>query len=322
MTLCPSNAIIEMCVLFAVFVQIPGDVKHRGDGVLNRDGVVSRAEFQEQQIVLNAAQGIEKRPSHDLAFFLTHRKSLLSRPAVHHPCRRNKYIVLLFFEVVNSIASNFVSLYGESKMYSVFVELLQRNGVSTYQVSKATGIAQSVFSSWKNGVSKPKADKMKKIADYFGVSVDYLLGTEKKDMFPTHLTAPEDVAFVPILGRVPAGVPIAAITDVEGSVDIPAAWTKSAEYFALRIRGSSMEPRIHDGDVVIVRRQDGCDNGDICIVAINGEDATCKRVHTDDSGITLIPLNPAYDPLHFTNRQIAEEPVRIVGKVVEARTRF
>ena len=90
-----------MCVLFAVSVQIPGDVKHRGDGILNRDGVVSRAEFQEQQIVLDPAQGIEKRPSHDLAFFLTHWKTLLSRPAVHHPCRRNKYIVSLIFNGVN-----------------------------------------------------------------------------------------------------------------------------------------------------------------------------------------------------------------------------
>lgn len=69
-------------------------------------------------------------------------------------------------------------------MYSIFVELLQRDGVSTYQVSKATGIAQSVFSSWKNGISKPKADKLKKIADYFGVSTDYLLGRDEKAPAP------------------------------------------------------------------------------------------------------------------------------------------
>lgn len=69
-------------------------------------------------------------------------------------------------------------------MYSIFVELLQRNGISTYQVSKATGIAQSVFSSWKNGISKPKADKLKKIADYFGVSTDYLLGRDEKAPAP------------------------------------------------------------------------------------------------------------------------------------------
>lgn len=199
---------------------------------------------------------------------------------------------------------------------------MKKQNITQKNVVDSLGISQTAFSDWKAGRSKSYMKYLPQIASVLGVSVDYLLGTEKKDMFPTHLTSPEDVAFVPILGRVPAGVPIAAITDVEGSVDIPAAWTKSAEYFALRIRGSSMEPRIHDGDVVIVRRQDGCDNGDICIVAINGEDATCKRVHTDDSGITLIPLNPAYDPIHFTNRQIAEEPVRIVGKVVEARTRF
>lgn len=199
---------------------------------------------------------------------------------------------------------------------------MRAGGISQRTICDAVGVNQHAFTDWKAGRTKSYMKYLPQIASVLGVSVDYLLGTEKKEMFPTHLTSPEDVAFVPILGRVPAGVPIAAITDVEGSVDIPAAWTKSAEYFALRIRGSSMEPRIHDGDVVIVRRQDGCDNGDICIVAINGEDATCKRVHTDDSGITLIPLNPAYDPIHFTNRQIAEEPVRIVGKVVEARTRF
>ena len=109
------------------------------------------------------------------------------------------------------------------------------------------------FHRGKTESARPKADKLKKIADYFGVSVDYLLGTDAQEKFQTNLAAPEDVAFVQILRRVPAGVPIAAITDVEGTVDIPVAWTRSAEYFALRIRGSSMEPRIHDGDIVIIR---------------------------------------------------------------------
>lgn len=65
-------------------------------------------------------------------------------------------------------------------MYSVFEHLLQKHGVSTYKVSKETGIAQSVFSSWKNGISTPKQDKMQKIADYFNVSVDYLMTGEEK----------------------------------------------------------------------------------------------------------------------------------------------
>ena len=66
-------------------------------------------------------------------------------------------------------------------MYSIFEELLQKHGVSTYKVSKDTGIAQSVFSSWKNGISTPKQDKMQKIADYFNVSLEYLMTGKEKE---------------------------------------------------------------------------------------------------------------------------------------------
>ena len=87
-------------------------------------------------------------------------------------------------------------------MYSIFVELLQRDGVSTYQVSKATGIAQSVFSSWKNGVSKPKADKLKKIADYFGVPTDYLLRRDEKAPAPEEPEQEQDVIDAEFADRV------------------------------------------------------------------------------------------------------------------------
>ena len=87
-------------------------------------------------------------------------------------------------------------------MYYIFVELLQRNGVSTYQASKATGIAQSVFSSWKNGISKPKADKLKKIADYFGVPTDYLLGRDEKAPAPEEPQQEQDVTGAEFADRV------------------------------------------------------------------------------------------------------------------------
>ena len=70
-------------------------------------------------------------------------------------------------------------------MYDIFEQLLQSRGVTAYQVAKATGIAQSTLSDWKRGRSVPKMDKMQKIADYFGVSVDYLLGNEEKPTGPT-----------------------------------------------------------------------------------------------------------------------------------------
>ena len=78
-------------------------------------------------------------------------------------------------------------------MYSIFEELLQKHGVSTYKVSKATGIAQSVFSSWKNGISTTKQDKMQKIADYFSVTVDYLVnGKEESEKSEPALTSRDE----------------------------------------------------------------------------------------------------------------------------------
>lgn len=76
-------------------------------------------------------------------------------------------------------------------MYEIFAKLLKEKGVTPYQVSKATGVAQSSLSDWKKGRSAPKVDKLQKIADYFGVSVDYLLGNEPKEKTP----AEADVTF-------------------------------------------------------------------------------------------------------------------------------
>ena len=70
---------------------------------------------------------------------------------------------------------------GGQKMYSIFENLLQKHGISTYKVSKDTGIAQSIFSAWTNGISTPKQDKLRKLADYFNVSVEYLMTGKEKD---------------------------------------------------------------------------------------------------------------------------------------------
>ena len=96
----------------------------------------------------------------------------------------------------------------------------------------------------------------------------------------------------------------------------------TGEYFGLKIHGNSMEPRIMDSDVVIVKRQDDAESGDIIIATINGDEATCKRLRKLRDGIELISNNPSYNPIFFDNREIIEKPVRILGKVVELRGKF
>lgn len=83
-----------------------------------------------------------------------------------------------------------------------------------------------------------------------------------------------------------------------------------------------MEPKISNGDIVIVRQQDDAESDDIVIACVNGNEATCKRLRKYEDGISLISTNPVYPPMYFSNKEILEKPVRIIGKVVELRAKF
>ncbi len=88
------------------------------------------------------------------------------------------------------------------------------------------------------------------------------------------------------------------------------------------LKGHSMEPRMYEGDIVIVRKQENVNSGEIAIVLVNGSEATCKKIRKTGDGIMLIPLNPNYDPLFYNHQEIEELPVRIIGKVVELRAKY
>ena len=199
-------------------------------------------------------------------------------------------------------------------MWDRISALLHVRKMSMSDLSKATGIPYSTIASWKSK-AKPSAANLKTISERCGVSLRWLMGDDT-ELEPVDLPAASDMIRVPILGRVPAGVPIAAITDIEDWIPVPSSWSRGADVFALRIRGDSMEPLIHDGSIVIVRVQDCCDPGDVCIVSVNGgEDATCKKVFWSEKGVVLQSMNPAYPPMHYTPQEVRDLPVRIVGKV-------
>lgn len=125
-----------------------------------------------------------------------------------------------------------------------------------------------------------------------------------------------------VLGRVAAGIPIEAIEEVIDTEEITEEMAHTGDFFGLKIKGNSMEPDIHDGDVVIVRQQDDAESGEIVIALVNGCDGICKRLKKYSDSIALISINPAYEPRYFTNKEVAEKPIRIIGKVVELRRKF
>ena len=127
---------------------------------------------------------------------------------------------------------------------------------------------------------------------------------------------------VPVLGDVAAGIPIEAITDIVDYEEIDAALAKTGDFFGLRIKGNSMEPRMREGDVVIVRKQDTAESGETVVVLVNGDSATVKKIKYGPDGITLMPTNPSYDPIFYSASEVGSLPVRVIGKVIELRAKY
>ena len=197
-------------------------------------------------------------------------------------------------------------------------ELRLQFGITQKELAKKLNIAQNTLSTWETGKFEPDISALNKLGEIFNVSTDYLLG---RDAFPTSADK-ENGVWVPVLGSVQAGVPSEAIQDITDYEDISNITSCGQDYFALKIKGSSMEPRFLEGDVVIVKKQSDVKDGEIAIVLVNGDEATCKKIKKTPQGVMLIPLNSAFETMLYSDEEILSLPVVIIGKVVELRAKF
>lgn len=206
--------------------------------------------------------------------------------------------------------------------YDKFVMLCKKQGVSRTKACIDCGVSRTAWHKWENG-TVPNGTTINKFAKYFGVSVGYLLGEEKAPT-PEGERTSETAIKIPVLGSVPAGIPIEAIEDISDWEEIPAKMCSGGRtYFGLEVKGDSMWPDYLPGDVVIVRRSPVCDTGDVCVVYVNGYDATLKEVKFSENGdLTLIPHNQSYPPRTFSAEEVKSLPVAIAGVVVELRRKI
>lgn len=198
-------------------------------------------------------------------------------------------------------------------------ELRHNANINQNELAKKLGVSRSTIAMWETEKSQPDNEAIIRLADFFDVSTDYLLGIEV--MAPPKRSVP-DLPWINVLGRVAAGIPIEAVEEIIDREQLSPDMDLSYEYIGLKIHGDSMEPKMSEGDVVIVRLQDDCNTGDIAVVLVNGDEATCKKIKKMPEGIMLISTNPNYEPMFYSNKQIEELPVRLIGKVVELRSKF
>lgn len=217
---------------------------------------------------------------------------------------------------------------------------LEMNNMKPVELANKTGINKSLISNYLSGTFKAKQDKLTMMAEVLGVSEGWLMGFDvdiDRDWLPDNLEDISDIKIdnaryietttktvkIPLLGKVPAGIPIEAIEDTLGFVEIPASMLRGGkDYFALKVEGDSMYPEYMSGDTIIVKQQPDCESGDDCIVMVNGDDATFKRVIKQEKSIILKPLNNNYEPYSFDEYDILTKPVKIVGVAIEVRRKL
>ncbi len=190
-------------------------------------------------------------------------------------------------------------------------------GYSQVDLADKIGVSkQSLYKYENNIITNIPSDKIELIAAIVNVTPAYLMGWNEES--PPKRKGVK----IPVLGHVAAGVPLEAIEDILDYEEITEELARTGEFFGLQIKGDSMEPKFSSGDVVIVKVQSDAESGDIIIATVNGSDATCKRLMKYSEGIALVATNPLYEPMRFTDDEIKNTPVRIIGRVVELRAKF
>lgn len=190
-------------------------------------------------------------------------------------------------------------------------------GLTQLELAKKTDLSRSYIGDIEKDRYNPSVSTLQLIATATNTPLEELLPSTK-----TASSTGRGVR-IPVLGRVVAGIPIEAIEEILDYEEITPELAATGEFFALKVRGNSMEPTLKDGDVVIVKKQPTVDSGDIAIVLVNSDDATIKEIKESPAGITLIGHNAAvYTPQFYSNHDIETLPIQIIGKVVEMRRKF
>ena len=188
--------------------------------------------------------------------------------------------------------------------------IMSRQNKNQNDVIKDLGIKQSTFSDWYLGKRIPRMNVIFQLAEYFKVDIRDLIDEPKLNRGNK----------IPIFAKIPAGIPIELIEDVIDYEELdPKMFTGDKEYFGVRVSGDSMYPEYRDKDILIVQKTSDCESGQDCIVMINGNDGTFKRVKKTEEGIILQPLNPNYEIKFYSNKEIEELPIKIIGVVKEIR---
>ena len=218
-------------------------------------------------------------------------------------------------------------------------QLREELGYTQQELADKLKKAKSTIAMYENETRKPSLKVLKQLSNIFGCSVDYILGiSEKREKDnESELVINKDHIYeallkianrdnkrlLPVLGTVKAGYNYLAQENIIDYIDPSMNITDPENYFGLVVKGDSMSPLFDEGDYLIVHKNDGeFDSNDICIVLIDGEEATVKKVVKTNDGIELHACNPYYPVKKFNAEEIKNLPVNVIGTVIRLIRNF
>ncbi len=210
-------------------------------------------------------------------------------------------------------------------------QAMDLRGIKASELSEKAKIPKSAISQYLSGLYEAKQKSIFKLANVLDVSEGWLMGLDvpmernTDDMLKEIGAIPlseTDTVKIPILGTVKAGYNYLAQENIIDYISFKVDGSDKENYYGLYVTGDSMEPLFDEGDTVIVHRQDDFENGDYCVVLINGDEATVKQVYKGDNGIMLKANNPYYPPRIFTKEEIRDLPVKVIGVVEKSIRNF
>ena len=208
-------------------------------------------------------------------------------------------------------------------------ELRTAAKMSQKELAKKLFMSQQAIAKWETGAATPNPETLVKIAELFGVTVDQLLGNKPINIITDSNLQPETAGMllyqptgtVPVLGRIPAGVPLMAVEDIEGYEPVTVSDPKNCFY--LRVEGDSMiGAGIQSGDLVLIRMQSSAENGQIVACQVNGDEATLKRFHQQINTVLLMPENPKYEPIIVPIADFESGRAKIIGVAIEIKRKL
>ena len=193
---------------------------------------------------------------------------------------------------------------------------IAKSGKTQKAIADAIGVSPQSFNSWCQAVAIPRMDKLQLLADYFGIGKSDLLEE------PSSIKPSKGAVRLDVYSRVSAEGLEASADDIIDWEEVPETMAHDGDYFCIQLHGDSMEPTLGDKDILVAREQDDAETGDIVIVTVDNNDAFCRRLRKYDDSLALEPMNPAYPPMYFSNKEAKDRNVVILGKGVELRKKL